>query len=160
MLMASRRPWLRLIKYFIYFQVYLHSSLSSLLVRRSHVISMIITIRRFGNEAIDNIWSTNLAFFFTWVNEWISTQRSYIYKKPDTNSCLRNWEQFQICSVFFYTPCISCILLRFWLHFIAQIYLWYDRMRFTSSITLRLFYLYNNCDITFLTVFILKPWAN
>ena len=37
----------------------------------------------------------------------ISTQRSYIYKKPRIQiGVLRNWEQFQICSVFFYTPCI------------------------------------------------------
>jgi hypothetical protein len=51
---------------------------------------------------------------------------------------------------------------------IAQIYMWKkDQMRFTSSITLtwlftypRLLYLYNNCDITFLTVFILTHPVN
>jgi hypothetical protein len=36
----------------------------------------------------------------------ISTQRSYIYIKNRIQiGVLRNWEQFQICSVFFYTPC-------------------------------------------------------
>jgi hypothetical protein len=39
----------------------------------------------------------------------ISTQRSYIYKKQI--AVLRNWEQFQICSVFFYTPCITALTL-------------------------------------------------
>jgi hypothetical protein len=42
----------------------------------------------------------------------ISTQRSYIHQKLDTNSCFAKLRANRICSVFFYTLCIIKAVLR------------------------------------------------